>query len=224
MTPGPNRGTRSVARVRRKNIPLSVYVTPLLLVLHIFMPLITPAQDDSASEYELKAAMLYNLVQFVEWPPKAYTGAQGPTNLCILGRDPFGDSLASVVVRQKIAEHPMQIRHVREQAIRDCHVLYVSSSERKNIPRILSSLQGSNTLTVGEMSQFALHGGIIQFALEEKRLRFDINLEAAARANLQISSRLLALARIVKGGGDDRVGGINASERVAPTNHAVSSL
>lgn len=157
------------------------------------------AQRDQAGEYELKAAILLNLGRFVEWPSSAYPDSQAPTILCILGQDPFGDSLKTLGQKQDANGRPISIRQLKnETGIRDCHVLYISTSERKTIAQILSRLKGSSVLTVGEMSQFAAQGGIIQFTLEDKQVRFEINLDAASRMALKISSRLLVLARIVK--------------------------
>ena len=93
----------------------------------------------------------------------------------------------------------VQIRHVRnDKEVGGCHVLYISSSERKQVVQILSTAAGSNILTVGEIAQFAARGGMVQFGLEDKEVRFDVNLDAALRAGLKISSRLLVLARVVK--------------------------
>lgn len=159
----------------------------------------TGLTQDSAGEYELKAAMLYNLTRFVEWPPAAYADAQAPTVLCILGRDPFGDSLTSIASNQTGGGRPVQIRRIpNNKEIKGCHVAYISSSERKNIAQILAGLKGASVLTVGEMAQFAVRGGMIQFSLEEKQVRFEVNLEAASESDLKISSRLLVLARVVK--------------------------
>jgi hypothetical protein len=157
------------------------------------------AQKDQVGEYELKAAILYNLSRFVEWPPSAYPDPQAPTILCILGQDPFGDSLKTLGQKQDATGRPVAIRQLKnENGIRECHVLYISTSERKTVAQILSRLKGSSVLTVGEMSQFAVQGGIIQFTLEDKQVHFEINLDAASRMVLRISSRLLVLARIVK--------------------------
>jgi hypothetical protein len=157
------------------------------------------AQKDQVGEYELKAAILYNLSRFVEWPPSAYASSQAPTVLCILGQDPFGNSLKTLQQKQDANGRPVAIRQLKnENGIRDCHVLFVSTSERKTVAQILTSLKGSSVLTVGEMSQFAVQGGVIQFTLEDKQVHFEINLDAASRMALKISSRLLVLARIVK--------------------------
>jgi len=170
-----------------------------LLLVHSMIPRIAAGQKDSAGEYELKAAMLYNLTLFVEWPPSAYPDPQAPILLCILGRDPFGSSLTSTVPGKTARGRSVLIRHLQnDKEIRSCQVLYISSSERKTAAQILSTLNGSSVLTVGEMTQFAAHGGMIQFSLEDQRVRFDINLDAASRAGLKISSKLLVLAQIVK--------------------------
>jgi YfiR/HmsC-like len=176
-----------------------MYLVSCLGLAQGFIPQVAMGQQDSAGEYELKAAMLYNLTRFVEWPPSAYADPQAPTVLCILGRDPFGDSLASLAGNQNTEGRPMQIRHVsKDKGFRGCHVVYISSSERKSMATILSTLKGSSVLTVGEMAQFASRGGMLQFSLEEKQVHFEINLDATSAADLRISSRLLVLARIVK--------------------------
>ena len=169
-----------------------------LMLALVFIPEIALGQD-SAGEYELKAAMLFRLTRFVEWPATAYADAQGPTVLCILGRDPFGDSLTTIASNQAAGGRPVQVRRIASnKEIRGCHVVYISSSERKNIAQVLGALKGTSVLTVGEMAQFAARGGMIQFSLEEKQVRFEVNLEAASEADLKISSRLLVLARVVK--------------------------
>lgn len=169
-----------------------------LILLHTFTPGVATGQQDSAGEYELKAAMLYNLTRFVEWPTSAYADAQAPTVLCILGRDPFGDSLSSLASNPVAGGRAVQIRHISNgREIRACHVVYISSSERKNMAQVLSTLKGASVLTVGETAQFAARGGMIQFSLEEKQVRFEVNLDAASQADMKISSRLLVLARIV---------------------------
>ncbi len=189
----------------------------LLLVLQtlVMSPQLALSQGDSASEYELKAAMLYNLMHFVEWPPSAYPDPQAAILLCVLGRDPFGGSLTTTVSKPTAIGRPVLARHVQQvKDVRDCQVLYISSSERKTLPQIFSALKGASVLTVGEMSQFAARGGMIQFSLEDKQIRFDVNVEAASQGGLKISSRLLLLSRIVRAQNrdqDDRKSGIPAS-------------
>jgi hypothetical protein len=179
------------------------------------------AQRDDVGEYEVKATILYNLSRFVEWPPSAYADPQAPTVLCILGQDPFGDSLKTLGQKQDANGRPVAIRELkRETGIRECHVLYISTSERKTLTQILSMLKGASVLTVGEMSQFAMQGGVIQFTLEDKQVHFEINLDAASRMTLKISSRLLVLARIVK---DQRRNSDSMGDLAAATPVAMAS-
>lgn len=176
---------------------LRLHLSLGLIVMNLLIPKAALGQD-SAGEYELKAAMLYNLTRFVEWPASAYADAQAPTVLCILGRDPFGDALTSLAAKQTGSGRTVQIRHApNDKETSGCHVVYISSSERKNIAQIFEVLKGANVLTVGEMTQFAARGGMVQFSLEEKQVRFEVNLDAASHAEMKISSRLLVLARIV---------------------------
>ncbi len=178
--------------------PYSSLIFLLVVGTLAISPRFARAQENRVGEYELKAAILYNLTRFVEWPAAAYPDPQTPTTLCILGRDPFGSSLTTLISKNATNGKPVLLRHLRyEETIRNCHLLYVSSSERKIITQIFTTLKGSNVLTVGEMDQFAARGGVIQFALQDKQVRFEINLEAASRGGLKISSRLLVLARIV---------------------------
>lgn len=176
----------------------------LLLLLPLLTAQIPPLalaapEQTTAGEYELKAAMLYNLIKFVDWPSAAYPDPQAPHLLCVLGSDPFGNSLTSLASKQTLNDRPVQVRHVQnDPSVRACQVLYISSSERNHLGQILLNLQSANVLTVGEMSQFAARGGMVQFALQDKKVHFDINLDAASHSGLKISSRLLALAHIVK--------------------------
>jgi len=182
-----------------------------LALAQAWMPGTAAAQADSASEYAVKAAMLYNLTRFVDWPPEAYPDGMAPTVLCILGRDPFEGFLTSLVAKPITNGRPVQIRHPKDvRGIHGCHVLYISSSDRKDVVPILTSVKGANVLTVGEMNQFAARGGMVQFSLDERQVHFDINLDATSRADLRISSRLLALARIVKNRNIDSGGGASA--------------
>lgn len=166
------------------------------LLLCLLSPAAVSAQRATASEYGLKAAMLYNLANFVEWPAAAHVDRRSPIVLCILGHDPLGSSLSST---NPLAASSIVVRHLQDDSdVEGCHILYISTSERKGAPAILSTLGDSSVLTVGEMSQFAAGGGMIQFSLDQQRVRFDINPGAATKAGLRISAKLLSMSRIVK--------------------------
>jgi len=159
------------------------------------------AQAQTANEYEVKAAFLYNFPKFVEWPPEALGNNGSPLVVGIIGDDPFGSAIDRIINGKSIAGHQFTIRRLKwGQNLRDCHILFVSSSEQKRLPQILESLKGASVLTVSEMDQFSQQGGIIGFVMEASKVRFEINTYAAEQAKLKISSRLLSLAKAVRNG------------------------
>jgi hypothetical protein len=161
-----------------------------------------PAQAQSLSEYQVKAAFIYNFAKFIDWPG---TTPQGDFVIGILGDDPFRGALQATVKDRSIDGRPVVVRQVSSaEAARNFQILFVSPSERERLPGILDSLKGSAVLTVGETEGFASSGVVINFIVEDSRVRFEVNVDAAERANLRISSKLLSLARIVK---DQRHGG-----------------
>jgi hypothetical protein len=150
---------------------------------------------ETATEYEIKAAFLYNFMRFVEWPREAVPDSTAPLVIGILGTDPFGRVLDQILAEAHIENH--DIRAVRFQRLADvdsCHVLFVSPTERFALSDILEELGQRPVLTVGETADFAVSGGMIQFVLRDNKVRFEINLTAATQAQLKISSRLLRLA------------------------------
>lgn len=163
------------------------------LILGLLVALPAAAQE---LEYPLKAAFLYNFVKFVEWPADAFAGERSPLTVCVYGTDPFGDTLDNVVRGESVGERGLIVQ--RPDALddlRDCHVLFVSRSERSRLSEVLARVQGEPVLTVGDTDGFLKAGGVINFVLEENKVRFLINPEAAGRSGLKISSKLLRLAK-----------------------------
>lgn len=159
------------------------------------------AQSKGPTEYEIKAAFLFNFAKFVEWPPSAFTDPKQPMGICVFGHDPFGHALEDTLSGKSIGNHPVTLGHARQLAdLAGCHVVFVSSEDSPRLVGIANSLQGHNVLLVGETEGFASAGGAIQFVLDQNRVRFAINPDAASRAGLKISSKLLALATIVHDG------------------------
>jgi len=156
----------------------------------------SPAQ---CREYQIKAAFLYNFVKFVKWPAEAFGDDNAPIIVGVVGEDPFGVALVESVEGRIVRGRELVIR--RFKGVQDLdffHILFISSSERARLSQILESLTGSSVLTVGEMAQFAELGGIINFTVQKNKIRFEINVDAAEQAGLQISSQLLRLAKIVR--------------------------
>lgn len=158
------------------------------------------AQSISSNEYAVKAAFLFHFAQFVEWPESAFQDANSPLIYCTIGEDPFQGALDASLKGKTIGARSLQVRHLKQvQDAQGCHLIFVSGDDKRQIPGTLSLLQGNPILTVGESERFVQEGGVISFCMEENKIRFQINLEAAEKANLRISSRLLTLAKTVIG-------------------------
>jgi len=169
------------------------------LVLFFSSKVDLPAQAEISREYQLKAIFLFNFAQFVDWPSDAFLETQTPLTIGVLGDDPFDSYLDETVRDEKVNGHPLVVqRFHRVEDIKACQILFISRSETKRLEQILEDLKGRNILTVGETESFAKHGGMIQFANEQNKIRFKINAEAAKAANLTISSKLLRAAEIVE--------------------------
>ena len=158
--------------------------------------------QDGLSEYQVKAAYLYNFLKFVEYPSASFADPLAPIVIGVVGDDPFGSALPQVVIGKTVQGRDLVIRVYRiGEDLRGAHILFISASERKKIPMILSSLRGSSVLTVSDTAGFLDAGGMIQFLNEDSRVRFAINVDATSRAKLKMSSKLLTLAKVVGGNG-----------------------
>ena len=154
------------------------------------------AQEAQPSEYQVKAAFMYHFAQLVSWPPSAFNEAKTPLVVAVLGENPFGTNLEQTLHGKRINEHPLDVREVQSvsEATNGCHILFISSSEKKRLPDILQAVRGTSLLTVAEMDPFTEAGGMIQLFREGSKIRFRINDSAAKAAGLKISSKLLNLA------------------------------
>jgi hypothetical protein len=149
-------------------------------------------------EYPVKAAFLYHFLEFVEWP-SASPLPSATVTIGVLGKDPFGDVLDQAVLDKVVAGRTLAIRRFANvDALEPCEILFISSSEMPKLPEILARLEGAPVLTVGDADRFARRGGMIGFFFEDDRLRLEVNRSAADRAGLRVSSKLLAVARLVK--------------------------
>lgn len=154
-------------------------------------------QEVLPSEYQMKAAYLFNFTKFVTWPSQALPPGNSPLVIGILGDDPFEGVLDSTVQNKVIDGHPLAVRHIKALTeLKSCHVLFVSSSEKARWPEIQSVLENYNILTVSEhWNNFLQDGGMIYFFMSENRVCFGINDAAARHAGLKISSKLLQLKK-----------------------------
>ncbi len=157
------------------------------------------AQAQGPTEYQLKAAYIYNFPKFIEWPSSAGTDPRAPIVVGILGRDPFGSEIEAVLSGKTANQRHFVIRrfsNVRE--VSGCQILFVSSSEKDNLKQVFAAVAGFGVLTVGESDRFAEAGGVIHWGLVDGRVKLTINLPAAERAGLRMNANLLRLADVIR--------------------------
>ncbi len=197
------------------------WTTALLLIASL--PATARADAATEREYQLKAAFLYNFIMFIDsprlTPPEEKARkeeAEKPILIGIIGKDPFGEAFEPLKSKE-VRDRPVMVKRFKGlklpvdteeldedefedlEAIKECHILFVCASERPHLAAILAPVRRYSLLTVSDMPGFLDAGGIVNFVIEEKKVRFEINVAAAARANLEIRSKLLRLAkRIVK--------------------------
>lgn len=153
---------------------------------------------EALTEAQVKAAYVYNFVKYVEWPAGAFTTAQSPVVLCVAAGDGLRGALAAIDGKQAQGRVLQLRRAVRPEEFRSCHILFVPETEERRAGELLRKAGSLPVLTVGEHDGFAAAGGVIGFVVRDDRVQFEINPDAAARADLTLSSRLLQLATIVR--------------------------
>ena len=160
------------------------------------------SDSSDSSEYLIKAGFIYNFAKFVEWPTTAFAQPDSPIVIGILGIDPFGPLIDRIVENKKIGARGFVVKRLKWggdlKELKECKILFVGASERAHIDELMQIVKTLPILTVGETPGFAERGGVIRFVLEDNRVRFEINVDAAHEADLTISSRLLTLARIIQ--------------------------
>jgi hypothetical protein len=156
------------------------------------------AEPGAINEYAIKAAFVFNFIQFVEWPPSAFPDPGTVLTIGVLGNDPFGPLLDQTVKGESVKGRGFDVRRFRDlDEVKSCHVLFISKSEKERVTLILKHLEGLPILTISELEGFADRGGVVNFYTEKNRVRFEINHESARRKGLKITSQLLCLGRIV---------------------------
>ncbi len=154
------------------------------------------ADDPTVTEYEVKAAYIYYFAKFIEWSPEAFVSKSTPLTIGIIGDDEFGRLLGNIVKNKTIQDRPIAVRPVKTPAdFRTCHMVFVSSSEQKRFRQIADSLQGTAILTITEAEEGSSVRGIMNLFVEGGKVQFEVDMSAAEKANLRISSKLLRLAR-----------------------------
>jgi hypothetical protein len=174
--------------------------TWLLCTSMLLVSLLPDAQSSAqvATEYQVKAAYVYNFTKFIEWPRDDAAQGNSPLRLCVLDDKQFELTLRDVVNGKSVGPHPVTVMqvHAAGQA-RNCSILFISSSHSKEAARVVEELKDTSVVTVGEMEGFMEAGGMINFVLDNDRVHFQVNERAAEHAGLHVSSRLLNVAKQV---------------------------
>jgi hypothetical protein len=151
---------------------------------------------DVAPDVPVKAAFLYNFAKFVEWPALP---AAAPLVVCIVGHDGIAAAFIETVRGQNISGHSFDVWVLQDSSRwRACHLLFIADAETRRSAGGLDEIKRLPVLTVSDNKGFALAGGIIELYVEAGRMRFAINLDAADRAGLRVSSRLLGIAKVIR--------------------------
>ncbi|HEX7901433.1 MAG TPA: YfiR family protein [Planctomycetota bacterium] len=159
------------------------------------------AQETGPGEYEVKAAFLYNFALYVEWPASAAAG-RGAIKIGQVGKDVFDGALEKTMRDRTAQGKPLEVvRYATADDVKPCHLLFVPYGERDRLEALARALKGSATLIVSEFEGAPHKGGVLNFYLEDKRVRIEVNPDAAARENLKIGAKVLRVSRIVKDGG-----------------------
>ncbi len=169
----------------------------LLICVLTLSAVFGPARAASFREYQLKAVFLYNFVNFVTWPEGAFNGPTRPFVIGILGEDPFGSFLEKVVADETFKGRPVILKRSDSPAeLTDCQILFISASNRSRLDFILRSVPSRHILTVGDFEGFMEAGGMINLTHADQRVRIEINVQSTRNAGLEVSSKLLRVAKV----------------------------
>jgi hypothetical protein len=169
-----------------------------LAMLITALPMQASAESAAASEYAIKAAMVFKIAKFVSWPKQAFTGLSEPLSVCVQESNPIAPAL-STLSGKPIHGRPFSVRYLKENPVmfNDCQILLVPKNSGKRQTAFLKAISSQPVLTIVENDNFKKQGGIIGLEIKQNRVQFAIDVAASENAGLDISAQLLQLAKIV---------------------------
>jgi hypothetical protein len=171
----------------------------------VFTAATAAQQPPAAPEYRIKAAFLYNFTLYTEWPASAFESPESPFVLAIAGPDPFGNELDAAVRGKTVKGRVIDVRrYPSADDVTQGHLLFISNEEMKSFGQILRRFRETPLLTVAEADNFTRSGGVIRLFVDQNKVVFEVNTDAAARSKVKLSSKLLSLARVVRDAGAPR--------------------
>ncbi|HYV84683.1 MAG TPA: YfiR family protein [Patescibacteria group bacterium] len=177
----------------------------VLALIAALTPIATraPAADSilpSDLEYQIKASFVYTVAKFVEWPVGSFASASAPLTLGIVGGGDVSDEIAAALRGKRVHDRELIVRRLADPAgACDCQILYVIGTAGESPQAVFDRTSSAGVLTVGETRDFAARGGILELAMQESMVQFEVNIAAAQKAGLIISSKILRLGHVIKG-------------------------
>jgi hypothetical protein len=181
---------------RQKMIKLKI-----IFALFLFVLSATNAFGESKgyTEYKIKAGYIYNFARFIKWPERSFENAPGSFQICLIEGSAF-ETQFQKIEGKTISGKKLTVKRLNTQdKLQQCQILFIPSSEKNNMSAIIESLGDSNVLTVGDVRDFHLFGGMVSLIKKADRIKLEINLKATKRKGLQINAKLLEIATIVDG-------------------------
>jgi hypothetical protein len=177
----------------------------ILFVLAAMAAVLVLPRDGAAAQplsaYEVKAGFLVNFAKFTTWPPDTFAGDAAPILIAVVGEDPFGSAIDHAVHGQKAGERPIVVKRVGSRDDLSAYqIVFIASSEQKQLDQILHRLEGSATLPVSDIAGFSQAGGAIELVMDGSRVRFEVNVGNSDHRRVKVSTRLVALATKVHSG------------------------
>lgn len=185
--------------MRASRLRRSSWIALLSAVFAGFYPQRLVPQGTSANEYDIRAAMLFNLTQFIDWPAWKLDSSHPQFLICIAGQDPIGPKIDHYLTDKIVGTKPVLVRHLSMlENANSCHMLYVSEGERKRLQQMEPELIKSAVLTISERANAISPDQIVGLPITDEHVHIDINLGTAQRAGLTVSSKLLRLATVTR--------------------------
>lgn len=157
--------------------------------------------EAAAGEHAVKAAFLYRFAGYVDWPASAFAGADTPLTIGVVGAEPLRTELQQAVRGRVVADRGVEVRKLAPgEPLARVHIVFLGRAEAARMGQLRPWLQEAPVLVVTEADGALAEGSMINFVVLDRRVRFEIALDAAERQGLRLSSRLLAVAQKVTGG------------------------
>jgi hypothetical protein len=169
-------------------------------LLFIFLsPTNSFGEPKGYSEYKIKAGYIYNFARFIKWPEQSFENHPNSFLLCLIEGDPFASQFDKVKGKS-ITGKKLTIKRLSSQGnLKQCQILFIPTTKRKNMRAIIKSLKNSHVLTVGEVQGFHKLGGMVGLIKKDNQVKLEINLQATKKKELRINAKLLEIATIVNG-------------------------